>query len=171
MSGNFLFKDFKIESIEDTSDVPNDDVARLMYYLSCVHTVIFYDEDDHDKSYLTDYRHYYRLSSEDKQVLLLVAAILNPIIFLESKVFIVLKDIIPSFPLSYNMFFKITDQRIGFHINESMLIGGKSVKVLKIMVFSESWLDEYYINPFKRLNRIYSKKNRSDDDDCCCLIF
>lgn len=173
MSGKLLLKNLKIESIEDTSSVPDNNVAKLMYYLKCVCTVIDDDEDFSGKKFIfTDYRNYHRLSSDGIEGLLLLAFLFNPLVFIDAGVFIVGPDRIPSLPSCYNKFFKITDQRIGLHIDDSMLIGGKSVKVLKIMVFNNNWLDEYYINPFKNLNRTYKKHQKDeDDDDCCCSIF
>ena len=179
MSGKQLLADLLIESLKDVSRVPDNDVAKLMYYLSCVATVINGDEVNFPNKYvLTDYKNYKELTSSGKEKLLLLAIRFNPLVFMEAKVFIVGPDVTPSLQLGYNKFFERTDQRIGFNVNEYMQIEGKSVKVLKIMVFSQNWIEKYYINPFKNLTSAYkrdlyfSKKYRKDDDDdCCCVIF
>ena len=46
-----------------------------------------------------------------------------------------------------NDFLKITDERIGVHVNQEIMIGGRSVKVLHIMVCKNNWLDKYYNIP------------------------
>ena len=58
MAANFGFNNLKVEAIGQKVTIPNDDVAKLMYYLSCVDTVINYNEIDR----LTDYENYDLLS-------------------------------------------------------------------------------------------------------------
>ena len=61
MAANFGFNNLKVEAIGQKVTIPNDDVAKLMYYLSCVDTVINYNEIDR----LTDYENYDLLSVDD----------------------------------------------------------------------------------------------------------
>ena len=46
----------------DLVNVPNDPAAKLMYYLSCVSTVIEYKDNT-----FTDYENYYKLSNKEKK--------------------------------------------------------------------------------------------------------
>ena len=46
MSINLDFNSLNVEKIGRTVNVPNNDLARLMYYLNCVASVIQYDEDN-----------------------------------------------------------------------------------------------------------------------------
>ena len=63
---NFFGNRMWIEAIGERTSVPNNDLARLMYYLSCIDTVIQYDEIDR----LADYQNYYLLDVNDIVVLL-----------------------------------------------------------------------------------------------------
>ena len=59
-----------------------------MYYLSCVYTVISDEKDEEEINRFTDYKRYYLLSTNEKEALLLLVAILNPLIFMEAHVFL-----------------------------------------------------------------------------------
>ena len=56
-----------------------------------------------------------------------------------------------------NDFLKITDERIGVHVNEEIMIGGRTVKVLHIMVCKNEWLNKYYNIP---ISEITNQRNR-----------
>ncbi|CAF2156162.1 unnamed protein product [Rotaria magnacalcarata] len=66
----------------DTSvpaNVPNNDVARLMYYLNCVYTVIEYN-DNNIRRY-RNCQNWSSLSSEEVRVLLVLCLTLSPDVF------------------------------------------------------------------------------------------
>ena len=152
MSATFKYQSLDIKSIGKTVTIPNNDIARLMYYLSCVDTVIRHDDTDK----FSDYEHYYRLTKADEDILLGLIVIFNPKIFINAGIFIVDQKLIPyGFD---NEFYQITDQKIGIHVNQEVIIGGKSVKVLKIMACNTAWLNRYYINPIENITN--SRKNR-----------
>ena len=64
-----------------------------------------------------------------------------------------------------NEFYKITDEKVGVHVNQEIMIGGRAVKVLKIMAVKISWLENNYYNPLRglynelsyRQNSVYSR--------------
>ena len=66
MSAIFNEGRIEVEVIGRTVTIPDNDFARLMYYLSCVDTVISYDELD----LLSDYEKYDLLTVEQKEILL-----------------------------------------------------------------------------------------------------
>ena len=135
----------KIEQIGKKVEVPNNDYARLMYYLESVFTVIQYD----DLHKLTDYEHYYNLNATEKKMVIDLAKLFNPLIFIDAKIFIINPNLVAT---GYsNEFYKITDEKIGVHVNEELFIGGRAVKVLKIMACKESWINSNYINPLKNI--------------------
>ena len=141
-------------------EVPNNNLARLMYYLSCIFTVIQYNENNN----LSDYTHYYNLNEEEKKTVLTLAGIFNPKIFLEATIFILDNGALTGD--FGNEFFKITDERIGVHVNQAIMIGGRSVKVLNIMACKNSWLDKNYYTPLRGLyNELNNRSvvyNRTD---------
>ena len=177
MAANLLYNNLEVEPIGVNVTIPGNDIARLMYYLSCVATVI-----DHDKAdILIDYEHYYLLSEAEKDLLIELASLFNPLIFLDAGIFIRDDSLIP--PDADNEFYQITDHRIGIHVNEEVMIGGHSVKVLKVMACNDTWLTKFYINPlnnFKRTLNVNDKNSvdsshsytrKRPDDECCCSIF
>ena len=152
MSATFKYQSLDIKSIGKSVTIPNNDIARLMYYLSCVDTVIRHDDTDK----FSDYEHYYRLTKADEDILLGLVVIFNPKIFINAGIFIVDQKLIPyGFD---NEFYQITDQKIGIHVNQEVIIGGKSVKVLKIMACNTAWLNRFYIQPIENITN--SRKNR-----------
>ena len=141
---NFFGNRMGIKAIGQRTSVPDNDLARLMYYLSCVDTVIQYHEIDR----LTDYQNYDSLDVEDITVLLELVILFNPKFLVDKGIFILDESLLPN-DLD-NQFYQITDERIGIHINNEIMVSGRTVKVLKVMACDEEWIFRNYINPLKR---------------------
>ena len=136
---------FKIEEIGKDVTVANNDYAKLMYYLSCVDSVINYG----GMNMLIYYKNYHLLSSTQKEIILKLCRELNPRIFIDAGIFILDEKILPD---KYNnQFYKITDEKVGVKLNQEIVIGGKSVKILKIMVCNSNWIKKNYITPIKNI--------------------
>ena len=123
-----------------------------MYYLSCVDTVINHNQNAEEEDILTNYQHYYLLSEFEKNLLLDLVSLFNPLIFIDAGVFVVDPALVPD-GMS-NEFYKITDNRFSFHVDKQIMIGGQWVKVLKIMACKTTWLYKFYINPLNNFNKI-----------------
>jgi hypothetical protein len=145
MAANFGFNNIKVEAIGQKVTIPNDDVAKLMYYLSCVDTVINYNEIDR----LTDYENYDLLSVDGMAELFKLVLLFNPKIFIDAGIFILDPVLVPDD--SDNEFYQITDERIGIHVNSEIVIGGRTVKVLKVMACNLDWLNTFYFEPWKNI--------------------
>ena len=143
---DYNYNSVQVKPIGATVLIPNNDAAKLMYYLSCVDTVISHEEE---QSKLTDYENYDLLNEFEINLLITSVTFFHPQIFIESGVFIKDPSLIPDG--MDNEFYQITDSRIGIHVNEEIIIGGKSVKVLKIMACNNYWLLEYYFDPLDNL--------------------
>ena len=141
MSVNLKYQSLDIKPIGRKVTVPDNNLAKLMYYLYCVFKVIQYDQS----SRLTDFQRYYSLSKEEEQTVLGLVALFNPKIMTDLSLFIVAPNLVPSGMT--NEFYQITDDRIGVHVNSEVVIGGRVVKVLKIMACTEEWIYNNYINP------------------------
>ena len=141
---NFFGNRMGIKAIGQRTSVPDNDLARLMYYLSCVDTVIQYHEIDR----LTEYQNYDSLDVEDITVLLELVILFNPKFLVDKGIFILDESLLPN-DLD-NQFYQITDERIGIHINNEIMVSGRTVKVLKVMACDEEWIFRNYINPLKR---------------------
>ena len=109
------YKSLKVEDNTVEVQVPENDTAKLMYYLSCVSTVIMYDKANK----LTDYRNYNSLTLEEQADVYACAILLNPKMFLDAGIFIINPKLLTR-GLS-NQFYKITDSRVGVHVNQKLL--------------------------------------------------
>ena len=78
-----------------------------------------------------------------------------------------------------NEFYQITDDKIGVHINSEVVIGGKVVKVLKIMACTEDLIFRNYNNPYQSYNKTqltsnnnynYSNYNNTNNNNSCFKI-
>ena len=164
MSATLDYNSLKIEATGSETLVPNNDLAKLMYYLSCVFAVIQYNEDNK----FSDYKHYYNLSKEDEKTVIGLALLLNPKLFLDAHIFVLEPNLVP---YGYNNeFYKITDQRIGVHINEEIIIAGKAVRVLKIMACEKKWLNSNFYDPITSINKVseYPSNNYTYKTENCC---
>ncbi len=167
MSATLDYNSLKVESFGKTAYVSSNDYAKLMYYLSCVFTVIQYNED----SKFTDYENYFLLTTDEKNALVTLCLLLSPKIFLDAHIFIYEPNLVPS---GYsNEFYRITDERIGVHVNQEIFIAGKAVRVLKIMACNSNWLEKNYFKPLENINNqgtssSYSGYNYDYNKGKCC---
>ena len=148
MEANLNSHRIKFKDISQTVTVPGNDIARLMYYLECVFTVL----KCNNFSKFTDYNNYDYLSNSDIIELIRLVKLFDPKIMIGAKVFAYEEDLDCN-----NRFIEITDEEMNIRVNEEIVIGGIITKVSKKMLFKSEWLIFYYFNPLKRLiQRIYS---------------
>ena len=168
------------------ASVPSNDVARLMYYLKCVCTVIDCD-DDPAICRFTNYNNWSSLSYEEQKVLLVLCYKFSPDEF-EDKVFFNSDELCGD---SSNEFYKINQIRHRMIAADSIIIAGRECSVTNIMTYKMSWMHQNYIGPMQRMvqhmNRptiptivnnysqpqvIYVQQRPVPvaDTDCCCTI-
>ena len=172
MSLSMGYESLGVRFTGSSTTVPDNRLARLMYYLDCVFAVIQYDGAER----YTDYHNYYLLSSEEEQTVLGLAALFNPKIMSDLSLFLIGSRFVPS---GGNQFYEVTNDKIGFHINSEVMIGGVSRKVLKVMGCTQDWLDRNFFNPVESYGRprlpasnYNHRYNSNNNDDCeCCEIF
>ena len=126
-----------------------------MYYLSVVANVIQYKENNK----FLDHNNYLQLNEEEKEAVYKLALLMEPKIFIEAGIFLVEPSLVPQGRL--NDFLKITDERIGVHVNQEIMIGGRSVKVLHIMVCKNDWLNKYYNIPISNITNRRNRRNQN----------
>ena len=173
MAASLNYNSISVKPFGTRVDIPNDDIAKLMYYLSCIDTVISYGKTD----IFTDYQHYYLLTIDERIELVKLVLLFNPKLFIDAGIFIIDQRLLP-YDMG-NQFYEITDNRINVHFSEQIMIGGKYVKVLKAMACNSNWLYTYYINPLNNITNppqkaqsTYSSRNYTkEEDNDCCLIF
>ena len=112
MSATLGINKIKVEAYGVRTTVPNDNIAKLMYYLKCVLNVIDYDR----KGKLTDYSNYNNLNNEERKAVIELAILFNPKLFIEAGIFVVNSDLLPDY--SGNNFYKISDETIGVYVNQ-----------------------------------------------------
>ena len=84
MSATFGMKNTTVRMFGEKVIVPDNAIAKLMYYLNCIWVVI-----DYQDSVLTDFQNYDELSGEQLLAVYQLAKLLNPSIFIQYKIFIV----------------------------------------------------------------------------------
>ena len=192
MEASLNYDRFRFKDTSVNVTVPNNDIARLMYYLDCVSSVLNYNGL---KAY-TNFNNYYNLSEQDMRELLELINIFNPKILMDVGVFMKAENLDNN-----NAFIQITNESMKIHADQEIVIGGIVTRALKIMLFKSNWAINYYYNPKQRLTqRLYQpqpvflpfpypqtnnipyytpptyyqrsyQNYNSDDELCCCAIF
>ena len=153
MSATLGMKNITVRAFGTSTTVPNNAIAKLMYYLDCVACVIDYEDRT-----LTDYQNYDELSGEQLVAVYQIAKLLNPSIFINAGIFIVDQKLLFD---KTNQFYEITDETIGAHVNSEIMIGGKFVKVLKLMACNDTWLSNNYYKPINEIDRLVLEIERN----------
>ena len=158
MSETYITKNIRIKDSDKFTKIPDNAIAKLMYYLHCVSSVIGIIDP-----VLTDYQNYDELTSEQLVEVYNKAKEYSPDKFLRHKIFIINQDL-PNNSLE-NEFYEITDETIGHHADKEITIGGRDVKVNKIMSCNNNWLSVYYYSPITVVDKIVcdikSRENRN----------
>lgn len=142
----------KVEPFGSFATIPNNAAAKLMYYLNCVAGLI--DETQH---IVIDYKKYRSLTDELLEELYKVALEINPNYLITNGIFIINPNLLIN---AGNQFYKITDERFGFHGNREIIILGNIVKVINVMVCNKEWLETYYFQPMDEIeSEIRRKRN------------
>lgn len=172
-----------VRDIGRTVSVPNDPKARLMFYLSCVSTVL--DIGDKVPRKLVTYTtNYNRLSEDDITELLAHCILFSPDV-LNDKVFF--ED--NSQGGSVNKFLELSAVQSSMLMAGNIVIGGQNRRVAKIMTYTRNWMRTYYEEamvsvladqlrrreaahtPAIRQRAIQAApRNNSNDDSCCCIV-
>lgn len=131
-----------IKETGHTVTVPDSPMACIMYYLSCVNSLI----DINIPENLRKYHNYQNLSFDEENRVLSLATLLNPALFIANGIMINDPALCQN---KSNKFFSITNSRFAFAFSREFVIANKKLHTLKIMAFKSSWLEKYYINPIK----------------------
>ena len=127
--------------------VPDNPIAKLMYYFNCVCSCIEADSD-YATDRLRDYNNYHRLSDEEEAKLLILCLALSPDKLI-GTVFFPIND--EDLDGSSNAFYELSAVNTKLVVAESLLIGGQQKKVQKIMMFKKSWIENNYLNALRSI--------------------
>lgn len=136
----------RIKATGRSCTVPDHPIARLMYYLHSVDSLVDFGIPSH----LKEYENYGRTTFDQENTILCFAALLNPKIFIENKIMIHEPSLCGN---SSNKFFEISDTTTSVAATREFVIGGRRVRTLNIMAFEISWLENNYIKPMKYYSR------------------
>lgn len=146
--------------------VANDPKAKLMYYLSCITTVLE-TEKSSDLQRLSDYRNFRNLSESDTDNLILLCVLVSPDELMNKCIFQD-ADLCGDYQ---NEFYELSAVSNRFVVTNSIMIGGQQKRIHKIMACKPAWLTENWIEPmgyFKdRLQRITGQGRR---ETSCVII-
>ena len=142
---------------EQIIKIPDNPLAKLMYYLECICTVI---DSDIEKRY-TNYNNYSLLTSLERKTVLKLVSKFNPKIMIELNLFKIEPDFVPID--KENEFYEITDEIFEGKINSEVIIEEVTMKVLKVMVCKQSWINKYFEEPIKEYEE-YEKKIETENE-------
>ncbi|KIJ26653.1 hypothetical protein M422DRAFT_38139 [Sphaerobolus stellatus SS14] len=133
-----------------STTVPNDDLARIMYYLNCVTVGVGVDilMDD-----LVEYKNYRTLSAARRVVVFNTAKELSPDELIDKLIF--RDDEKEMTKTTRNSFWTIEAACDIVSLQRDILIAGQIRNATKVMFFQTSWLEDNYIKPMQRLARVY----------------
>jgi hypothetical protein len=150
--------------------IPDSPKAKLMYYLNSVCGLLELDSSDSaDIQELRNYNRYWALTEEQTLQLLVFCSLLSPDVLLNKIIF--QNDGMCG--NSSNEFYDIGLISNRMVVSESIVIGGQSRSVKKIMTFKMSWLRQNYIEPMQalssQLQTRQAQQRRARDDSCVIL--
>ena len=139
-----------IKKTGSKTTVPDNPIAKLMYYFDCICSCVEADNDGTIRR-LRNYQYYSSLSSQEEAQLLILCLALSPDKLIGTILFPASDD--EDFDGSNNRFFELSAVSTRVLVSESLLIGGQQKRVRKIMKFKKSWIESYYINPLCAIER------------------
>ncbi|CAF3041978.1 unnamed protein product [Rotaria socialis] len=151
--------EYEFKMFGTTVTVPNADIAKIVHYLDCICTVIDYNDNDINR--YRKYSNWANMSNYEDRLIYLLALALSPD-ELEDKVFFESTELCPT---TNNQFYEIGQIKNLLVVAPSIIIGGRSRQVKKIMTYEPIWLQRNYYEPMLRLQRRFSPGDDDDDDD------
>ena len=148
-------QEFQFRDTTSVANVPNNDVAKLMYYINCVCYCMDYNDNDIQR--YKNYSNWASLSDEEDQLVFLLSITLKPDLLIGKVLF-------QSDALSRDMqgrFYEIGQVSHQLVVAPSLVIAGRTCQVHRILAFKQSWLKEHYIDPINRLAPRFSSRRRS----------
>ena len=136
--------------------VPNNSIAKLMYYLDCMCSLIEYDESNLNR--LRDYKNYDDLSNIELRLLYVTCVTLDPDDF-KGKIIFEDRDgdLCGS---SLNRMYDLGEIQRRLVVVRSVVLAGQTRRVKKIMAYRPRWLQLYYIQPIAELAAIFQRERQ-----------
>ena len=148
-----------------STTVPNDPIAKLMYYFDCVCSCVEPDSSDTIRR-LRDYANYHRLTSEERAQLLVMCLALSP-----DKLIGTILHPTDDCGDSSNKFLELSAVKTDVVVTDSLLVGGQRKKIQKIMIFEKSWVERNYLEPLRSIQRSSRPPPPPPRDDSCTILW
>ena len=156
--------EIKVKETGQRTTVPNNDIARLMYYFHCVCCCIEPD-DSSTISRLRDYKNYDRLSSDEETQLLALCLALSP-----DKLIGTIFHPASDCGDCNNKFLELSAVKTDLLVTESLVIGGQRKRILKVMMFEKVWMENNFINPLRSIERSRRRPPPPQRDASCSIM-
>ena len=141
----FQNTDYDVKAFGRNVTIPNADIARIMYYIDCVCTVVEYNDANIQR--YRNYSNWANMSDEEDRLIFVLALALSPDT-LEDKVFFNSPELCGN---SNNQFYEIGQVKKQLLVVQSIVIGGQQRQVKKIMAYKQIWMQNFYYQPMKNL--------------------
>jgi hypothetical protein len=142
----FSKKEVGLTDTSVTAKVPDNDIAKLMYYLKSMCSILGLETTGYNIARLTDYNNHYMLTIDEKVKLFALCGYLSPDV-LNNKCIFHSDELCGD---SNNRFFRLNSTETAFVAAESVFVGSAKVSVKEIMAYKMSWMRKNYINPMTR---------------------
>jgi len=154
-------RNLSVESRNVRTNVPDNLISKLQYYLSCANCLLELDLPSILTNYQSD-----TFPEGGLKPLIELCLILEPEFMQENKLFILVDNM-----ESNNEFIEIHDNRYGLAVSQNILIAGKQVRIHKLMLCTERWLRANFYEPMSEFrNRLNSPSNEPAEANCCLIL-
>ena len=86
----------EIKLVERNLAIPDNRIAKLMYYLDCLVNIIDLDDGTVNLDRLTDYEHYYNLTEEEQRTVAGLCIVSNPEALEQFSLLLVKPELLPN---------------------------------------------------------------------------
>lgn len=157
-------KEVKIKDITYDTVVPDNDIAKLMYYLHSMCFVLQLDSTEYGSQKLRDYKNFHELTKFEKQEVIKLCGLLSPE-KLEGKCIFHSEEMCKDFRHT-NRFLQVDATETAFAstfaATDTVFVGSVEVSVKKVMYYQTTWINKYYIDPMDMLVRgVYNTRSNT----------
>lgn len=153
----FQSTDYDVKAFGRNVTIPSADIAKIMYYIDCVCTVIDYN-DNNIRRY-RNYSNWANMTDEEDRLIFVLALALSPD-ELEGKAFFNAPSLCPD---SNNQFYEIGQIKNQLLVVRSIMIGGQQRNVKKIMAYKQVWMQNFYYQPMRNLAFRFSPEGQRQE--------
>jgi hypothetical protein len=145
-----------VKRTTESATIPDNDIAKLMYYMNCVCRTIKCNDDPEIQRF-TNYSNWRSLSTDEQRQLVVLCYTFSPDIF-DGKIFFQNDALCIQYTNEFYEISQVSDQLVAAR---SIIIAGRTRQVNKIMTYKMSWMQYYYLEPMRRQAQRFSRSNRS----------